>query len=197
MRFQIDKSHTAAYIVIGVMLLFNLLPFFWMVSTSLKTEAESYAIPPTYWPKTITFEAYNQVLQWSNFPRQFFNSTVISLATAVFSTFLGAMAGYGFSRYHFIGKTTLIGLVLATQMLPGVLLVGPYFRIMSSIGLHNTYAGLILAFTTITLPFSIWMLKGFTDTVPRELDEAAMVDGCTPLGAYIRVILPLLAPGMV
>jgi multiple sugar transport system permease protein len=82
-------------------------------------------------------------------------------------------------------------------MLPGVLLVGPYFKMLTTVGLYNTYPGLILAFTTITLPFSTWMLKGFTDTVPEELDDAAQIDGCTPIGTFFRVVLPLIAPGMV
>ena len=82
-------------------------------------------------------------------------------------------------------------------MLPVVLLVGPYFKMLAKFGLYNTYPGLILAFTTITLPFSTWMLKGFMDTVPEELDQAAMVDGCTRVGAYARVIMPVIAPGLV
>jgi multiple sugar transport system permease protein len=82
-------------------------------------------------------------------------------------------------------------------MLPGVLLVGPYFKMLATVGLYNTYPGLILAFTAITLPFSTWMLKGFIDSVPEELDDAALIDGCSTLGAFVRVILPLIAPGMV
>jgi multiple sugar transport system permease protein len=169
-----------------------------MTFTSLKTNAEAYAIPPTWWPHNPTLEeGYGKVLLWTNFPRYFLNSTIISLGTALFSAFVGALAGYGFSRFSFKGRATLIGVILATQMLPGVLLVGPYFKMLAKVHLYNTYPGLILAFTTITLPFSTWMMKGFTDTVPEELDQAAMVDGCSRLGAFLRVILPIIAPGMV
>jgi len=168
-----------------------------MAFTSLKTDKEAYAIPPTFWPQKPTLEAYVQVLLWTKFPRYFLNSTTISLGTALLSTFIGSLAGYGFSRFIFRGRATLIGIILASQMLPGVLLVGPYFKLLAKLGLYNTYPGLILAFTTITLPFSTWMLKGFIDTVPEELDQAALVDGCTRLGAYFRVILPVIAPGMV
>ena len=177
--------------------MYTLTPFLWMFFTSLKSDPEAVAIPPTLWPKEPTLEAYIQILIWSNFPIWFLNSTIISLGTALLSTLIGSFAAYGFSRFNFPGKATLIGVILASQMLPGVLLVGPYFKMLTTVGLYNTYPGLILAFTTITLPFSVWMLKGFTDTVPKELDDAALIDGCTSLEVYVRVILPLILPGMV
>jgi multiple sugar transport system permease protein len=186
-----------AYLFLILVCLYNIVPFVWMVSTSLKTDKEAYAIPPTFWPEEPTYEAYSQVLLWTSFPRYFLNSTIISLGTALLSTLIGSLAGYGFSRFIFRGRGALIGIILASQMLPGVLLVGPYFKMLARFGLYNTYPGLILAFTTITLPFSTWMLKGFIDTVPEELDEAALIDGCSRLGAYLRVILPVITPGMV
>lgn len=186
-----------AYLFLALVCLYNIVPFVWMVFTSLKTDKEAYAIPPTFWPQEPTFQAYTQVLLWTNFPRYFLNSTVISLGSALLSTLIGSLAGYGFSRFVFRGRATLIGIILASQMLPGVLLVGPYFKMLAKVGLYNTYPGLILAFTSITLPFSTWMLKGYIDTVPEELDQAALIDGCTRFGAYSRVILPMIAPGMV
>jgi multiple sugar transport system permease protein len=182
---------------LALVCVYNILPFVWMGLTSLKTDKEAYAIPPTFWPEEPTSEAYVQVILWTNFPRYFLNSTIISLGTAVLSTFIGSLAGYGFSRFVFRGRATLIGIILASQMLPGVLLVGPYFKMLAKFHLYNTYPGLILAFTSITLPFSTWMLKGFIDTVPEELDEAAMIDGCSRLGAFLRVVRPVITPGMV
>lgn len=186
-----------AYVVLGLVFLYTLTPFLWMIFTSLKTDREAVAIPPTLWPKQPTLEAYIQILIWGNFPIWFLNSTIISLGTALFSTLIGSFAAYGFSRFGFWGRATLIGVILASQMLPGVLLVGPYFKMLSTVGLYNTYPGLILAFTTITLPFSTWMLKGYIDTVPAELDDAALIDGCSSLNVYLIMILPLIAPGMV
>lgn len=180
-----------------LMVLYTITPLWWMVVTSFKTDAEAVRIPPTLWPETPTVKAYLDVLVFGNFPRYFLNSTIISLGTALLSSLFGALAGYGFSRWDFRGRTLLIGVILASQMLPGVLLVGPYFRLLTQLALYNTYAGLILAFTSITLPFSTWMLKGFADGVPRDLDDAALVDGCSPWGAYFRVVLPLPAPGLV
>lgn len=197
MKRKARRSTMIAYLFLALVCLYNIMPFVWMVFTSFKTEKEAYAIPPTFWPRKLTTEAYAQVLLWTNFPRYFLNSTIISLGTALLSTFIGSLAGYGFSRFMFRGRATLIGIILASQMLPGVLLVGPYFKMLAKLGLYNTYPGLILAFTSITLPFSTWMLKGFIDTVPEELDQAALIDGCTRFGAYLRVILPVIAPGMV
>jgi multiple sugar transport system permease protein len=197
MKRKMRTRTVVVYLILIAVSVFNLLPFFFMLSTSLKTEQESYAIPPTFWPTQVTLDAYAQILLWTNFPAYFLNSAIVSLGTALFSTLLGALAGYGFSRYNFRGRESYMGLILATQMLPGVLLVGPYFKLLAAVGLYNTYLGLILAFTTITLPFSAWMLKGFIDTVPEELDHAALVDGCSPLGAFVRVVLPVIGPGMV
>ena len=176
---------------------YALLPFIWMLSTSLKTEAEAFRVPPTWIPIKFTLDAYVSMWTKKNFGIYFLNSTMISLATAVLSTFFGALAGYGFSRFIFKGRKFLIGFFLATQMLPGVLLVGPYFKILSKFGLYDTRTGLIIAFLTICLPFSTWMMKGFIDRVPNALDQAALVDGCSRLGVFFRVILPISAPGMV
>ena len=196
-RSKLRPGIIIAYVILGLVLLYTVTPFLWMIFTSLKTDKEAVAIPPTLWPEEPTLDAYVQILVWGNFPIWFLNSTIISLGTALLSTLIGSFAGYGFSRFGFRGRATLIGVILASQMLPGVLLVGPYFKMLSTFGLYNTYPGLILAFTAITLPFSTWMLKGFIDSVPEELDSAALIDGCNRLGAYFKVIMPLIAPGMV
>jgi len=174
-----------------------LFPFAWMLSTSLKTEAEAFRIPPTWIPRQPTIDSYIGIWVRKNFGIYFFNSTVISLSTALLSTFFGGMAGYGFSRFVFKGRRFLIGFFLATQMLPGVLLVGPYFKVLTRIGLYDTRTGLIIAFLTICLPFSTWMMKGFIDKVPAELDQSAMIDGCSRMGVFFRIIAPVVAPGMV
>ena len=185
------------WIFLIMVTVYCLFPFIWMLSTSLKTEAEAFRIPPTWIPVEPTGASYIGIWVRKNFGIYFFNSTVISLATALLSTFFGALAGYGFSRFLFAGRRFLIGFFLATQMLPGVLLVGPYFKILSKVGLYDTRTGLIIAFLTICLPFSTWMMKGFIDKVPVELDQSAMVDGCSRMGIFFKIILPIVAPGMV
>ena len=197
--FTTNKIFTKAFLwlFLIVLCLYCLFPFAWMLSTSLKTEAEAFRIPPTWIPQNLTVDSYIGIWVRKNFDIYFFNSTIISLATAVLSTFFGALAGYGFSRFFFKGRRFLIGFFLATQMLPGVLLVGPYFKILSKVGLYDTRTGLIIAFLTICLPFSTWMMKGFIDKVPVELDQSAMVDGCTRMGVFFKIVLPVIAPGMV
>ncbi len=176
---------------------YNLSPFFWMISSSLKTDYEVKSYPPTLLPRKLTFGAYSRIWWQEDFVSYFINSIIVSLSTALLSTFVGSLAGYGFSRFFFKGRTFLMTVFLASQLLPGVLLVGPYFKMLSLVGLYDTRTGLIIAQTTITLPFSIWMLKGFIDSIPKEVDEQALVDGATRWGAFFKVVLPNLAPGMV
>ncbi len=190
-------TKTIIWIFLIAVCIFCLIPFAWMLSTSLKTETEAFRIPPTWLPLQLTVDSYIGIWLRKNFATYFINSTIISLATAVLSTFFGAFAGYGFSRFFFRGRHFLIGFFLATQMLPGVLLVGPYFKILSKAGLYDTRSGLIIAFLTICLPFSTWMMKGYIDKVPQELDQSAMVDGCSRVGVFFKIVLPIVAPGMV
>jgi multiple sugar transport system permease protein len=185
-----------AYAALLLVSLFCLLPFFWMLVTSFKTEAETFRSPPTWLPLEPTIEAYREIWTIKPFALYFWNSTVISMAAALGSTLLGALAGYGFSRFRFGGKGLLLAVFLTSQMLPGVLLIGPYFRLMGQLGLYNTHAGLAIGLASICLPFCVWMSKGFVEAVPPELDEAAMVDGSSRLGAFWRVVLPIIAPGL-
>lgn len=194
-RFRMGRA--LIYGFLALMLLYNLTPFLWMVLTSLKTDAEAVSIPPTIWPEEPTLDGYVQILRYGDFPVYFMNSFIVAFGSAALSTAIGALGGYGLSRFRFRGRALILATVLFSQVLPGILLVGPYFEMLSRIGLYNSYIGLILAFTSLTLPFSLWMLKGYTDTIPRDLDDAAMVDGCTSLGAFRRVIFPLVAPGVV
>ena len=138
-----------------------------------------------------------EILAISSFPRQFLNSAIVSVSTAVFSVVLAAFAGYGLSRFRFAGARLMETFILMTQMFPGVLLVIPYFILISRVGLFNTYPALIIAYTSFALPFSTWMLKGFFESVPRELDEAAMVDGCSRFQAFTSVVVPVSLPGIV
>jgi multiple sugar transport system permease protein len=194
-KFRVGRGLIYGFLV--VMLLYNLTPFLWMALTSLKSDAEAVRIPPSIWPEEPTLDGYVQILRYGDFPTYFMNSFIVAFGSAALSTAIGALGGYGLSRFRFRGRAIILATVLFSQVLPGILLVGPYFEMLSRIGLYNSYIGLILAFTSLTLPFSLWMLKGYTDTIPRDLDDAALVDGCTSLGAFRRVVFPLVAPGVV
>jgi len=188
---------TCIYLALILMALFNLVPFFWMVTSSFKSESEVISYPATLIPRVFTFAAYSKIWFQEKFIKYFINSLIVSLSTAAFSSMAGAFAAYGFSRFQFKGKTLLMTVFLSSQMIPGVLLVGPYFKMLSYVELYNTLLGLILSQITITLPFSIWMLKGYIDTVPIEIDQAAMVDGASRTRTFLMVVLPGILPGLV
>ena len=184
----------------GLLLLsvvFAIFPFVFMLSTSLKSEAEALSLPVTWIPKQFTLQAYSEMWTLKPFGSYFLNSIVVSGVTALLSTIVGALAGYGFSRFHFRGRTSLLAFFLATQMISGVLVIGPYFQILAALDLYNTLTGLIIAYVTICLPFAAWMSKGYFDSIPRELDEAGLVDGASRLQIFFRVICPIAVPGTV
>jgi multiple sugar transport system permease protein len=185
------------YGALAVMLVYNLTPFFWMVVSSFKSELEVVSYPATFLPKVFTTDAYEKIWLQEGFLLYFKNSLTVSLSTAALSSLVGIFAGYGFSRFRFKGRLAIMTAFLATQMIPGVLLVGPYFKMMTLAGLYDTLTGLILAQTSITLPFSVWMIKGYMDTVPIEIDQAAEVDGASRLQTLFLCIVPLVLPGLV
>ena len=186
-----------SYTLLILSALFALLPVAWMLSTSLKTEAEALSLPVRWIPKRATLQADGEMWTLKPFGIYFWNSIVVSGVTALFSTVLGALAGYGFSRFQFRFRTTLMAGFLATQMISGVLVIGPYFRILAAVELYNTLTGLIIAYVTICLPFAAWMSKGYFDSIPKELDEAGLVDGASRLQIFLRIIMPIAVPGTV
>ncbi len=176
---------------------FAFFPFIFMLSTSFKSEAEALSLPVRWIPKQFTLQAYSEMWTLKPFGLYFWNSIVVSGVTAVLSTVVGALAGYGFSRFQFRGRTSLLAFFLATQMISGVLVIGPYFQILAALELYNTLTGLIIAYVTICLPFAAWMSKGYFDSIPRELDEAGLVDGASRLQIFVRIICPVAVPGTV
>jgi multiple sugar transport system permease protein len=187
----------ASYSLLTLSALFALFPVAWMLSTSLKTEAEALSLPVRWIPQRPTVQAYVEMWTLKPFGIYFWNSLVVSGITALLSTSTGALAGYGFSRFQFRFRTTLMAGFLATQMISGVLVIGPYFQILAAVDLYNTLTGLIIAYVTICLPFAAWMSKGYFDSIPRELDEAGLVDGASRLQIFLRIIMPIAVPGTV
>jgi multiple sugar transport system permease protein len=168
-----------------------------MLSTSFKGEAEALSLPVRWIPKQPTLSAYVEMWTLKPFALYFWNSIAVSGVTALLSTIVGALAGYGFSRFQFRGRTSLLAFFLATQMISGVLVIGPYFRILAAVELYNSLTGLIIAYVTICLPFAAWMSKGYFDSIPKELDEAGLVDGASRLQIFLRIISPIAVPGTV
>ncbi len=173
-----------------------LVPICWTISTAFKSKPETFAVP-TYWiPKKPTLHAFISVWRSQPIGRQLLNSLVVAITTTVITTLLAALAGYGLSRFPFRGEQMFLRLILVVQMFPGVLLILPYFIVMRRIGLINTYWALILAYTSFTLPLATWSMRGYFASVSTELDQAALVDGCTRLQAMVRVVLPVSLPGL-
>jgi len=174
-----------------------LLPVVWMVSAAVRPIRELLTYPPRLIPETVTAAYFVRILGQPKYQRFFLNSAVLSLVSLGVTLLLGALAGYGFSRFRMRGgKAMLIG-ILALLMLPRVTVIVPYFRMAHAWGLYDRLAGLIVVNVTFLLPMATWLLKGYLDSVPVELEEAAMVDGCTRLRALRAIILPLAVPGLV
>jgi ABC-type glycerol-3-phosphate transport system permease component len=190
----VDGARWALVLVALVMVVF---PFYWMINTSLKPASEIFLSPPTFISSNWSLDAYVTVLTQRPFARYFLNSLVVTLGTTVLSVTLAAFAAYGFTRFFPRGATPFIVFLLFTKMLPETLLIIPYFQLMSSLGLLNSYFALILAYSSFALPFSVWMLIGFFRSIPRDIDEAAKIDGASDLQTFFLVILPLARPGLV
>ena len=182
--------------------LITLFPLYTVVISSIKPLADVRST--FHWvPSRITFAPYADI--WSTIPlaRYFMNSLLISLGATAISVFVAILAAYAISRYRFSGRGVFSLTVLSTQMFPGILFLLPLFVIYVNleraigIQLYGSYAGLIITYLTFALPFSIWMLVGYFDSIPRELEQAAMVDGTTALGALFRVLVPVSMPGIV
>jgi multiple sugar transport system permease protein len=187
---------------LALLLLFTLLPVYVMLTTSLKPLRDVQS-SFRWWPSQLTVRPFFDM--WSTIPlaRYFVNSLVVSCVASVASVILALFAAYAVSRYRFRGRQPFSLVVLSTQMFPGILFLLPLYVIFVDIGnstgiqLYGSRVGLIITYLTFTLPFAIWMLVGYLDSIPRELDEAAKVDGTGPMGAFIRVVVPAATPGIV
>jgi multiple sugar transport system permease protein/raffinose/stachyose/melibiose transport system permease protein len=180
-----------------VLILVCLFPFAWMALSSIKTLPELYTIPPHWLPDAPTLGNYATVLFNSNIPRYFLNSVIISVGSTALALLLAVFASYGFARFNFRGKRLFQSFVLVGQLLPTAAIIVPLFITLRYLGLVNTYWGLILVYTIITLPLSVWMLQSYFRAIPYELEEAAIMDGTSRVGVLFRIVLPLSLPGIV
>jgi multiple sugar transport system permease protein len=190
------RAWLAIYGALAVGTLLMIFPLVWMLLVSLKTEPETFAYPMTWLPQAPTLRNYANVWLLKKFGRYFLNSSIVAAVTTLLAMAVAAPAAYGFSRFRYPFGGTLQSFFLTTQMVPGILLVIPYFVMMRAAGLVNTYPSLFLIYTALALPFCTWMLIGFFHSIPREIDQAALVDGCGKFGVFFRVVLPLAAPGL-
>ena len=186
------------YVSLVFMLFIILFPFIIMLSTSLKGAKEAIQYPPTIIPKNITFEHYRDIFNPKIFPflKYFKNSLYVAVFTAIISVAAGIFGGYSLSKLNFMGKTVINDSFYTVYMFSGILLVVPLFRIMSKLGLHDTKTALIITLVVQTLPTSIYMLKSYFDTIPKDLEEAGMIDGLNRIQIIFKIIIPLSLAGI-
>ncbi len=183
------------YVLVILAVLLSIAPIVYIVITSFKEPELTFAIPPV-WNFTPTLKNYEKVLSSTDFGKYFMNSVVVALATTGIALVLGTLAAYGFSRFRFRGRFWLKMSSLIPQMLPPIAIVVPLYVLFNRLDWIDTRQALIVSYMTFTIPLSTWMMIGFFDDVPVELEEAAMIDGCSRFGALLRVSLPLAIAGM-
>ncbi|MCR1842942.1 carbohydrate ABC transporter permease [Murimonas intestini] len=187
---------TLRYILLITLALFILVPVLWMVSTAFKTEAETYSPNPIWIPTEITLDSFKKFWGLYNFGTMTKNSLVACLGSMIICTACSCLAGYGVTRFHFKGKKTFMGFLLVTQMFPSVMLVVPFYSVLTKYHLTNSLIGLIIVYAATNIAFSTWMMTSYFKTIPVELDEAARVDGASSFMIFRKIILPLTVPGI-
>ena len=188
---------TLTYLLLLLMIAIAVFPAVWMVSTSIKETTELYDMPPEIIPDHPTAANYGNVLQTSKMYTAFFNSVLVTGAVVILTLLISVLAGYGLSRFRFKGHRLMRLVLLFGQMVPGVVLVIPLYFMFSSMHLLDTLPALIIADMALTIPMGVIMLSSFLQTVPRQLEEAARIDGTTQIGALFRVVLPIAKPGLI
>lgn len=172
-------------------------PLLWMLITSVKPAAELFSTAPTLLPKAITFEHFARVLQDTPFLQYFANSMILATSTTIVVISISVLGAYSLVRFAYPGRETLASLVLFTYLLPSVVLISPLYLMLVSIGLANTLASLVIAYTTFALPYALWLLRSFMAGIPQDLESAAMVDGASRMEAFVDVVLPQALPGII
>lgn len=194
-----SRSARALTLIAAALLgLWSFFPIYWMVMSSLRPERDLFA-PPTLIPERIDWKltSYRNLLDLTDYPLQFYNSLIVALFVVLITLFVSVIIAYVVTRYRIPGKTAMISSMLYAYMFPPLLLAIPLLSIFARMGLADHLIAVILAHCTLTIPLGVWMLWGFFKAMPFDLEEAAMVDGCSRAGAFVRVVLPLSAPGII
>ena len=197
-----DWWRWAGRLTLFLMFLFTVLPMAWMFLTSIKTQFAALQYPPQWWPSEPTFQNYWRLINPNDsigheFLKYFWNSLYVSTATTILGVVVAVPAAYAFSRFRFPGRSFLFFTVLVRNMFPAVVFLMPLFLLMRWMGLVNTHGSLILTYLTFGLPLSIWLLKGFFDNIPIQLEQAARIDGATRFQAFLLIVMPLSTPGII
>lgn len=184
------------YVAALVISVYSAFPIYWMVVSSVRAP-QVLLTSTSLLPGPFTFEYYANLLELTDYPTQFLNSIIVAVVTVAVTMVLSVMIAYAVTRHRVPGKKLIIGAMLYAYMFPPLLIAIPMFTVFARIGLGDTLTSVIVSHLTLTLPLGVWFLWGFFKSMPFELEEAAMVDGCTRLGAFLRVVLPLSLPGLI
>lgn len=197
--WQARRAAVRALLYVGaaVLVFQAVFPFLWMASTSLKPPVEVFAQPPSFVPEGPTLDNFRRLFGSTNFLVYFRNSVVVSGLAVLVTMAAGAAGAYSLTRYRYAGREQIAALILCTYMFAPIMIVIPFFILVKRVGIENTHLALVLAFTSFCLPFTLWLLRAFFETIPIELEEAALVDGADRLRAVLHVVLPLALPGLI
>lgn len=190
------RERAIVYLLYSVVATVVLLPLAWVLLGSFKAPSEIFAYPTTFFPREFTLTNFGDVMRRTSLPRYLFNTAVVTLFTLIFTLSIGMVAAYGFSRWDFALKNIILVTLLILQLMPSTVNIIPYYLTMDALGLLNTRTALILIYTATNVPFTIWIMKGFFDTLPRSLDEAAVMDGASTFRVFWSIIRPLSLPGL-
>jgi multiple sugar transport system permease protein len=185
-----------SYTVLVLLAIVVLFPFYWMTITSFKTEEQMRSIVSMFWPKPFAIENYQQLLAKTEFAAWYGNSVFVAVSSTLLATAVGTIGAYALARLKFLGRGFMASATLITYLVPPSILFIPLYKQMQGLGMANSLTGLIAAYPSFTVPFVTWLLMGYFESIPEELEEAAMIDGATRFGAFYRVVLPLSAPGV-
>jgi multiple sugar transport system permease protein len=195
-RFAQRMQAVGSYGVLIGLLIVVIFPFYWMTITSFKGEVQMRSLVSMFWPKPLVLDNYRQLLGKTDFLAWYGNSITVAVSSTFLAAAIGTIGAYALARLSFLGRAFMSSAVLITYLVPPSILFIPLYAQMRNLGLADSLAGLIAAYPSFTVPFVTWLLMGYFESIPIELEEAAMIDGATRFGAFRRVILPLAAPGV-
>ncbi len=185
------------WLLIAFIVVYTLFPFYWAIVSSLTPTNDLFVTPVRFWPQSVTLDHYRTVFTDGGFMRALLNSAIVSFSVVVLALLLGTLGAYALGRLHFRGRTVVLYLILSMTMFPAIAILGSLFQMMQNFGAYNTLWGLVIVYLTFTLPFTVWVLTNFFRAMPAELEQAALVDGATPMRALWDILMPLAIPGMV
>ncbi|KZM51895.1 carbohydrate ABC transporter permease [Labrenzia sp. OB1] len=195
-RHSSPLAVTGKYLALALYVGFALFPLYWLAKIAVTPDKLIYTEGTALVPSSFTLENFRTVLVATDFLYYFRNSLVVSLTTAAITTCIAAAAGYAFSRFTFRGKRLVVAIMLITQMFPLLMIIAPIYKIVAAVGLLNSLTSLIIVYTAFNIPFATFLMQSFFDGIPKDLEEAGMMDGCTRFQALRKIVLPLTLPGL-